>query len=75
VASGENLLEARNLTIIALTVVFGMGGMVADFGVVSFSGIGLAAVTGVLLNLLLPGRKPHPPAEQIDPVAMSASDL
>ncbi len=75
VASGESLVEARNLSIIALTLVFGMGGMVADLGFVSFSGIGLAAVTGVLLNLVLPGRKKLPPAEDIDPVALSASDL
>ncbi|MBE0596719.1 MAG: uracil-xanthine permease [Desulfuromonadales bacterium] len=75
VVSGENLLEARNLSIIALIIVFGMGGMVADFGVVTFSGIGLAAVVGVLLNLILPGRKNLPPEAQVDPVALSASDL
>lgn len=75
VASGENLVEARNLTIVALILVFGLGGMVADFGFVSFSGIGLAAVVGVFLNLLLPGRKTVPPADRVDPVALSASDL
>ncbi len=75
VVSGENLLAARNLTIIALTIVCGMGGMVADLGFVSFSGIGLAAVTGVLLNLLLPGRKKRPPPDDLDPVALNAAEL
>ncbi len=54
VRSGEDLVQPRNLAIVALTIVFGMGGMVVNFGAVSFSGIGLAGITGVLLNLLLP---------------------
>jgi len=75
VRSGEDLVEARNLTIVALTIVLGMGGMVIDLGVASFSGIGLAGLAGVLLTLRLPARKPHPGEESVDPVALSASEL
>jgi len=57
VRSGEDLVQPRNLAIVALTIVFGMGGMVVNIGAVSFSGIGLAGITGVLLNLLLPKQR------------------
>lgn len=75
VASRQNLLEARNLTIIALVIVLGMGGMEVNLGVVSFSGIGLAALAGVLFNLILPGRTKQSSTDDVDPVALSASDL
>lgn len=58
VRSGEDLVEPRNLAIVALVIVFGMGGMVINIGEVTFSGIGLAGITGVVLNLVLPYRKP-----------------
>ena len=54
VRAGEDLLEARNLAIVALTVVFGIGGMVFQVGAVELSGIGLAGITGVVLNLIIP---------------------
>jgi uracil permease len=57
VRAGEDLLEARNMVIVALTVVLGVGGLKFSFGPVTFEGIGLAGITGVLLNLLLPLRR------------------
>jgi uracil permease len=57
VRAGEDLLEARNLIIVALIIVFGIGGMSFTFGPVTFNGIGLAGILGVVLNLVLPGRK------------------
>lgn len=54
VRSGEDLMQSRNLIIVALTIVAGMGGMSLDFGVVTFKGIGLAGIVAVLLNLILP---------------------
>jgi uracil permease len=58
VRSGEDLMEARNLIIVALTIVAGMGGMSLELGVVTFKGIGLAGIVAVVLNLVLPRQKP-----------------
>ncbi|MBE3606051.1 uracil-xanthine permease [Campylobacter sp. RM13119] len=52
-----DLANPRNMIIVALIFVFAIGGMVLDFGVVSFSGIGLGAIVGIVLNLLLPRAK------------------
>ncbi len=52
--SGEDLMEPRNLAIVAIILVFGIGGMTFDLAVVKLGGIGLAGVVGVLLNLILP---------------------
>lgn len=49
-----DLADPRNMIIVALIFVFAIGGMVLDFGVVSFTGIGLGAITGIVLNLFLP---------------------
>jgi len=54
VKSGDDLTEPRNLSIIALILVFGMGGMAFDVGEFSLKGIGLAGIVGVVLNLVLP---------------------
>jgi uracil permease len=57
VKAGENLTEPRNLTIVALILVCGIGGMVLPFGKFTLGGIGLSGILGVVLNLILPGRK------------------
>ncbi len=44
----------RNLGIVAIILVFAVGGMSFEFGGVSFSGIGLGAIIGIILNLILP---------------------
>ncbi|PIE63545.1 MAG: uracil permease, partial [Desulfobacterales bacterium] len=54
VKSQENLMEARNLSIVALILIFGIGGMSISAGQFQLQGIGLAGILGVLLNLLLP---------------------
>ncbi len=54
VKAGEDLTEARNLCIVALILVFGIGGMAFSLGKFSLGGIGLAGITGVILNLVLP---------------------
>lgn len=56
VRAGEDLTKPRNLAIVALILVTGIGGMTIGIGKFSLGGIGLAGVAGVLLNLLLPGR-------------------
>ncbi|GAB6146518.1 uracil-xanthine permease family protein [Desulfocicer niacini] len=55
--SGEDLTEARNLSIVALILVFGIGGMTFSAGEFSLQGIGLAGILGVVMNLVLPRRK------------------
>lgn len=44
----------RNIIIASVTLTIGIGGAILTFGTFSISGIGLSAVVGVLLNLLLP---------------------
>ncbi len=56
VKAGDDLTEPRNLTIIALILVFGIGGMAFSVGEFSLKGIGLAGIVGVVLNLVLPQR-------------------
>ncbi|WP_256930750.1 uracil-xanthine permease family protein [Pseudomonas sp. ABC1] len=50
-----DLSESRNLIIVSVTLVFGIGGMVIGSSEFSLSGISLCAITALLLNLLLPG--------------------
>ena len=57
VKSGEDLTEARNLSIVALILVFGIGGMTFSAGEFTLQGIGLAGILGVVMNLILPRRK------------------
>jgi len=49
-----DLNQTRNIIIVSVTLTLGIGGAVLNFGSFSMSGIGLSAVVGVLLNLLLP---------------------
>ena len=50
-----DLSEARNLIIVSITLVFGIGGMVMGSSEFALSGISLCAISALLLNLLLPG--------------------
>ena len=54
VRAGKDLMEPRNMVIVALIIIFGVGGMQFSIGSFKLGGIGLAAVTGVALNLFLP---------------------
>ncbi len=49
-----DLSNPRNMIIVSLILVFAIGGMNFKFGGVGFSGIGLGAILGIALNLLLP---------------------
>ncbi len=51
---GTAVLEPRNLIIVALILVSGVGGLRIGTDTYSLSGIGLAGVIGVLANLALP---------------------
>lgn len=50
-----DLSEARNLIIVSVTLVFGIGGMVIGGQDFALSGISLCALAALLLNGLLPG--------------------
>lgn len=52
-----DLNVTRNIIIVSVTMTLGIGGAILTFGTFSISGIGLSAVVGVLLNLLLPQAK------------------
>jgi uracil permease len=54
VQAREDIVAPRNLSIIALILVSGIGGLAVKFGNFELSGIGLAGVLGVLLNAILP---------------------
>ncbi|MES1931079.1 xanthine/uracil permease [Salinisphaera shabanensis T35B1] len=52
--SGEELTEPRNLAIVGIILVTGVGGLSFSAGEFALEGIALAGVLGVLLNLVLP---------------------
>ncbi|MFO7811735.1 MAG: uracil-xanthine permease family protein [Pelovirga sp.] len=54
VRAGTDLMQPRNLAVVAVILVFGIGGMTFDLAIVKLGGIGLAGIIGVLLNLILP---------------------
>ena len=57
VRSKVDLNQSRNIIIASVTLTMGIGGAIIPMGSFSLSGIGLAAVAGVVLNLILPKSK------------------
>jgi len=57
IKSKTDLADPRNMIIVSIILVFAIGGMTFNFGGVGFSGIGLGAIVGILLNLILPKTK------------------
>lgn len=57
VKSGDDLTAPRNLSIVALILVFGIGGMYIGGGEFSLQGVSLCAILGIVLNLILPQHK------------------
>ena len=52
-----DLGDTRNLIIVSLILTFGIGGAAIEFGGFTLAGIGLSALLGVVLNLVLPQKK------------------
>ena len=50
----DDLLKPRSLIIISMILVLGIGGAEISIGNFTLSGIGLAGIVGVLLNMILP---------------------
>ena len=49
--------NTRNLVIVSLILILGIGGAELTFGTFTIGGIGLAALVGVILNLIIPVKK------------------
>ena len=52
-----NLDNTRNIIIVSVTLTLGIGGAIIPMGTFSLSGIGLSALAGVILNLVIPKTK------------------
>ena len=52
-----DLNETRNIIIVSVTLTLGIGGAIIPMGTFSLSGIGLSALAGVILNLVIPKAK------------------
>ena len=55
-AAKNDLGKTRNQVIVSIILTVGIGGAMINYGNFNLSGIGLASVTGVILNLLLPDK-------------------
>jgi uracil permease len=51
-------MQPRPMTVVAVILVSGVGGLSVGTADWALKGIGLAGILGVLANLLLPGRAP-----------------
>jgi len=49
-----NMAETRNQVIVSVVLTVGIGGAIIQYGTFSLAGIGLAALVGILLNIILP---------------------
>ena len=72
VKSGQDLTTPRNLIIVAVILVCGIGGMKFTAGSFAIEKIGLAGVLGILLNLILPKEREQASATKTEP---QVSDL
>ena len=59
--------KSRNLVIVSVILVVGIGNMAVCCGRITISGIGLSGIVGVLLNLVLPDNPPAPDANTPTP--------
>ena len=58
--SQTQLMDIRNLLIVVIILAFGIGGITFSAGAFTLKGVGLAALVGVLLNLIFPDKKTTP---------------
>jgi len=57
VNAGKDLAQTRNMIIVSLVLVFGLGGMQLGTEDFTLKGIGLAAIVAIVLNIVLPKEK------------------
>jgi uracil permease len=72
VRAGNDLMLPRNLAVVSIILVVGIGGMSFDLVIVKLGGIGLAGIVGVVLNLVLPCKDCNDPLP--DEISPSAPD-
>ena len=58
VKSGDDLVNPRNLIVVGVILVLGVGGMSLEAGQFALEGIGLSSLVGVVLNWVLPQQLP-----------------
>lgn len=54
IKNNVDLHQSRNLTIVGITLVFGIGGMAFGIGEFSLQGVSLCGIVAIALNLILP---------------------
>ncbi|MEA4917164.1 uracil-xanthine permease family protein [Proteiniphilum sp.] len=59
-----DMSNTRNLIIVSLILTTGIGGAVLQMGNISMTGIGLSALIGLVLNLILPKKKEKKESEE-----------
>ncbi|PZP22399.1 uracil-xanthine permease family protein [Pseudomonas kuykendallii] len=69
-----DMAEARNLVIVSVTLVFGIGGMVIGNGDIGLKGISLCGIVAIGLNLLLPGGGHWKSKPLIEPQELDANE-
>ena len=61
ISNKTDMSNTRNLIIVSLILTTGIGGAILKIGDFTFAGIGLAAIVGVVLNLILPKNQTDKP--------------
>ncbi|MTI10217.1 uracil-xanthine permease family protein [Curvivirga aplysinae] len=56
VKSKDDIMTPRNMIIISMILVLGIGGLEVSVGGFALGGIGLAGIVGIVLNLILPAK-------------------
>jgi len=64
VQNRTDMSNTRNLIIVSLILTTGIGGAVLQIGTISMTGIGLSALVGIVLNLILPNAKENDPLDE-----------
>lgn len=60
-----DMKDTRNLIIVSVILVIGIGGATIKYGFVEFTSMALSAIVGILLNKLLPKSKQQPELQEI----------
>src|SRR6056297_3920634 len=61
-----DLSKNRNLVIVSVTLVVGISNLTLSFAGIEFAGMGLAAIVGIVMNLILPAMDKDDDVEDID---------
>lgn len=61
-----DLSKNRNLVIVSVTLVVGISNLTLNFAGLEFGGMGLAAIVGIVMNLILPAMDNEDEVEEID---------